>query len=574
MKNEPHVVGTDSKQPREEQTGDLLPVRMLNESVYCPRLFYLMHVMGEWAHSVDTVQGRSIHRHVDRKQQKFPEPSADNRDEPRIRTRSIMLSSAKLNIISKMDLVEHEGGTAVPVEYKHGTPPRNPEHSWPPERVQLCAQGLILEEHGWVCDHGILYFPGSRERIEIPFDENLRKRTLEAIVKARSIEKSPQIPRPLEDSPKCPRCSLVGICLPDETRLLRQGEPERRTPGIRRLLPARDDALPLHVTTPGARISLKSKRLLIKDPGGESTVIRFKDLSHVNLFGGIQITTQAVQRLLGAGIPIGYFSSGGWFYGVCSPIGHSAVQLRRRQYARSVDETWSLNLARHFVRNKIRNCRTLIRRNHHEHPEEVLATLKELAARSLHASDTVELMGIEGLAARNYFSVFSGMIKEPSSAAFPFSFSGRNRRPPKDPVNALLSLAYTLLLRHFTAACSVVGLDPHVGFLHADRPGRPSLALDLMEPFRPLIADSTVITTINNGEITSRDFISVGDSCAMTDRGRKTFIGAFERRLDVLIRHPVFGYRISYRRVFEVQTRLLARHVYGELPEYPAFETR
>jgi len=577
MKNMVRVVLEASEEMRATKTADPLPVRMLNESVYCPRLFYFMHVLGEWAPSTDTVEGRSIHRHVDRKPEAFPTPEEKDAEDPRHRARSVMLSSSRYGIIAKMDLVEHEGKKAVPVEYKHGCPPPNSERSWPPERVQLCAQGLILEEHGWKCDYGFLYFPESRERVEIPFNTELREMTIAAIRKAREIEKSSHLPEPLEDSPKCPRCSLVGICLPDETRLLRDGAPDSRPEGIRRLVPARDDALPLHLATSGSRVSIKSRRLVVRDPAGVEKVIRLKDITQVNLFGGIQITTQAVQRLLRNNIPIGYFSSGGWFYGFSSPIGHSAVQLRRRQYAKSVDIPWSLSLAREIVRNKIRNSRTMLRRNHRQRPEKILNKLKGLSERCLKAENRDELLGVEGIAAREYFSAFSGMLKEDSSASsegISFDFSGRNRRPPRDPVNALLSLAYSLLVRHFTAACALSGLDPHVGFFHADRPGRPSLALDLMEAFRPLIADSAVITAINNGEISPGDFITVGDSCSMDNAGRKRFISAFERRLDIEVRHPVFGYRISYRRVIEVQTRLLARHVFGELPRYPAFETR
>jgi len=562
----------------EMEAVEPLPVRMLNESVYCARLFYLMHVMGEWASSADTERGRTAHRGVDRRQDSFPAVDARDPADPRTRARSIMLASEGLGIIAKMDVVEVAGNEAVPVDYKRGRPPQIPDRAWPPERIQVCAQGLILEEHGWLCDHGVLYFPASRERVDVVFDDELRVATVQAIANAREIEKGGVPPPPLVDSPKCPRCSLVGICLPDETMLLRRGGEDAAVAGsngvVRRLMPSGDDVLPLHLATPGARVSVRSRRLVVKDPEGDTSVFRFKDLSQVNLFGGVQITTQAVQRLLAAGVTIGYFSGGGWFYGLTAPIGHSAVQLRRRQFARSVDDRWSLGFSRELVRNKIRNSRTLLRRNHKSRPAETLEKLRALAGRVESVSDVGELRGVEGLAAREYFSEMDGMFRDGTEPVNRLHFEGRNRRPPRDPVNALLSLAYSLLVRHFTAACVLTGLDPHVGFFHADRPGRPSLALDLMEPFRPLIADSAVITAVNNGEITSEDFIFVADSCALDAAGRKKFIASFERRLDVEIRHPVFGYRISYRRVIEVQTRLFARYVLGELERYTPFETR
>jgi CRISPR-associated endonuclease Cas1/CRISPR-associated protein Cas4 len=576
MESHAREARSEVDEPARREPADLLPVRMLNESVYCPRLFYLMHVLGEWAPSVDTAEGKLLHKRVDSRKDAFPTADPRDSEDPRSRSRSIMFDSQRLGIIAKMDIVEHAGGEAVPVEYKHGHPPHNPERAWLPERVQLCAQGMVLEDQGWTCDHGIIYYPASRERVEVPFDEDLRAATVDAISEARRIEASASLPPPLESSPKCPRCSLVGICLPDETQLLMSGAgPDRpATTVVRRLVPSGDDALPLHLCTPGSRVGLESRRLVIRDLEGDKSVRRLKDVSHVNLYGGVQITTQAVQRLLYSGIPIGYFSSGGWFYGLAAPIGHSAVELRRRQYARSVDANWSLRLACDLVRNKIRNARTLLRRNCRERPEHALARLRELADQATSATATESLLGIEGLAAREYFGAFNGMLRRVASDELAFDFRGRNRRPPRDPVNAMLSLAYALLTRHLTAACAITGLDPHVGFFHADRPGRPSLALDLMEPFRPLIADSAVITAVNNGEVQPSDFVTVGDSTAFTSSGRKRFIGGFERRLDVEVRHPVFGYRMTYRRILEVQTRLLARHVFGELDRYPPFETR
>lgn len=579
MEAHTHSVVTVPPAKTGPQGQDPLPVRMVNEFVYCPRLFYFMHVMGEWAPSVDTLEGKALHRKVDARKDAFPEPDPRDEEDPRVRARSVMLASEELGIIAKMDIVEHAGDEAVPVEYKHGVPPRTPERAWPPERVQLCAQGIILEEHGWKTEYGVLYFPASRERVEVEFDDELRQQTRAAIEDARELGTHGELPPPLEDSPKCPRCSLVGICLPDETRLLRaglggcgdSGEPAR---SVRRLLPPRDDALPLHLTSAGSRVSLESKRLLVRDREGNKSVVRFKDVTQVNLFGGVQITTQAVQRLLGADIPIGFFSSGGWFYGMASPVGHSAVQVRRRQYARTADSAWTLEVARSLVRNKIRNSRTLLRRNHRQRPSEVLDRIRELAGAVDRANTLDELRGVEGLAAREYFGEFPGMLSTPGDDDMAFNFAGRNRRPPRDPVNAMLSLSYSLLVRHFTAACALVGLDPHAGFLHADRPGRPSLALDLMEPFRPVLADSAVITAVNNGEVTPRDFVTVGTSCSFTDAGRRRFISSWERRLDVEVRHPVFGYRITYRRVLDVQARLFARHVIGELAAYPPFETR
>ena len=155
-----------------------------------------------------------------------------------------------------------------------------------------------------------------------------------------------------------------------------------------------------------------------------------------------------------------------------------------------------------------------------------------------------------------------------------FDFRGRNRRPPTDPVNALLSFAYAMLTREWTVTLSAVGLDPYRGFFHQMRHGRPALALDMMEPFRPLVADSTVVMVINNGEVRPTDFVRTAVGCNLKAGGRKSFIAAFERRLAQEVTHPIFKYRISYRRLFEVQARLLVRYLAGEIPRYPNFLTR
>jgi CRISPR-associated protein Cas1 len=556
---------------------DLLPVRMINEVVYCPRLYYLEHVMGEWAPSADTAEGKALHAAVDRRSDSLAAPDESDQDDPRHRARSITLSSAPLGIIAKMDIVEVQGASAVPVDVKHGHPPNVPERAYLPERVQVCAQGLILRDNGFCCEGGIIYYPETKQRVAVPFDDELVRATLDAISAARRLEGSAELPEPLADSPKCPRCSLVGICLPDEVNLLRAESQE--PPGdltvhpVRKLVPASDDALPLHVADPGARVGITGHRLVVTARDGRETIVALKDTSHVSIFGGVQISTQAVARLMSESIPIGYFSSGGWFYGLCAPIGHSAVAVRRRQYARSGDIAWCLAFARGLVRSKIRNARTLLRRNHRGDPAAALGQLRQLAQDAGEAPSAEVLLGIEGLAAREYFGELRGMIRT-GDEGFGFDFAGRNRRPPRDPVNAMLSFAYSLLVRHLTAACAIVGLDPHLGFYHADRPGRPSLALDLMEPFRPLVGDSAVITAINNGEVGTSDFVHAAGSCCLTDSGRKRFIACFERRLGEVVTHPLFGYRISYRRLLEVQARLLSRHILGELPHCPCFETR
>ncbi|WP_447972935.1 CRISPR-associated endonuclease Cas4g/Cas1g [Nitrospira sp. Kam-Ns4a] len=552
----------------------LLPVRMLNEFAYCPRLAYLEWVQGEFADSADTVEGRFHHRRVDRSPQRrgAQDEGEVAGEEEAVHQRSVWLSSDRLGITAKIDLVEGVGTSVAPVDYKRGKRPHVDKGAWEPERVQLCAQGLILRDNGFECDGGFLYFVGSRERVAIAFDPALIERTLALIAEMRRMARENRMPPPLVDSPKCPRCSLVGICLPDEVGWLSQAHGDGDAPP-RRLVPARDDALPLYVQQPGAWVSKSGECLKIMDHETCLGEARLVEVSQVVLFGSVQVSTQAVQELCRRGVPISYLSTGGWFYGMTVGLAHKNVELRRRQYAAAADPGRCLVLARRFVQVKIANCRTVLRRNHAAAPETVLRDLKHDMQRAGAAASLEELLGIEGTAARRYFAEFAGMLKG-GPGGWRFEFEGRNRRPPRDPVNALLSLAYAMLAREWIVTLQAVGLDPYLGFYHQPRYGRPALALDLMEEFRPLIADSVVLTAINNGEVRDTDWIARLGAVALTPEGRRRFIETYERRMGQEITHPVFGYQISYRRVLEVQARLLGRYLLGEIPEYPAFVTR
>jgi CRISPR-associated protein Cas1 len=551
---------------------DLVPARMLNEHAYCPRLAYLEWVQGDFADNADTIDGQFQHRNVNVESGNLPDPDAAVED--KLHARSVLLSAPQAGLIARMDLIESEGKKVTPIDYKRGRAPNVAEGAWEPERVQLCAQALILEENGYEVERGLLYFVASRQRIEVPIDEALRARTKALLADLRATAARAEPPPPLVDSPKCPRCSLVGICLPDETNLLRGGEDETR---VRRLVPGRDDALPLYVQSAGAKVGRSGAELVVETRDGDKRRLRIADTSHVALFGAVQISTQAVQELCERGIPIAYLSSGGWFYGMTRGMDHKNVELRRQQFRVAADEQRALQIAKRVVVVKIKNSRTLIRRNADEAPARALARLKELAVTAEDAPSLESLLGVEGTAARVYFEAFGALLKPPGGSddgLATFDFDGRNRRPPRDPVNALLSFGYALLAKDLTIALQAVGFDPYLGFYHQPRYGRPALALDLMEEFRPLVADSVVLSAVNTGAVHRHDFLRRGGAVALTPAGRTKFLRAYERRMDEEIAHPVFGYRISYRRTLEVQIRLLARYLSGEIDAYPPFATR
>lgn len=597
---------------QKSDTVDYLPARMINEAVYCQRLFYLMHVEGLFQPNRFTADGDVVHRRVDKKTDSLEAPKAialglfdsqseeqpeiskdkvgDERGEAEkqtIHARSVSLASDTLGVVAKLDLVEATGNVATPVDYKRGRPRYSADgtlSAWPPERVQLCLQAMVLRENGFQCDQGVLYFNETRQRVTVNIDDELIEQTRHAVDQAFALRELPMPPPPLVNSPKCPNCSLSSICLPDETNRCRPGQVGQSGPTR---LPAtpRDDQRPLYLNTQGLWVGKTGEILQIKEQGKVIQEIRLRDLNQVNLFGNVQLSTQAIQTLCELELPLLLFSSHGYFHGMLQGTGLKNILLRREQFRLADDQQRCLQIAKLLIDGKIRNCRVLLMRNHFSPPKDVIRELKRIASRVAQAERADQLLGIEGTAGRLYFQHFAGMLKPGDQPANPnmafgepprwtFDFRGRNRRPPRDPVNAMLSMAYSLLAKDMTVVAASVGLDPYLGFYHLPRPGRPALALDLMEPFRPLIAESVVLSAVNNRMITKEHFIAAGKAVEMTSSGRKAFFRAYELRMDQLVTHPLFDYRVSYRRLLEIQTRLMAQMIRGEIEKFPVFVTR
>lgn len=590
---------------------ELVPARMLNELLYCERLMYLEWAQGEFADNHFTVEGRLVHRRADKAGRPLAAP-AKSETEPEERpysAKAVWLSSTALGLTAKIDVVDIDGGRAVPIEYKRGRAPNLPEGAWLPERAQIAAQVMLLREHGFDTPHGEIYFAKTRRRVVIEVDSWLRGAVRQGVARARALTSAGVLPDPLVDDARCGGCSLVGICLPDEVNLLRglegkepfldeveenfggyseaededlfgkmeadpwglsdPGAPPRE---LRRLHPSRDERVPLYVQAQGGKVSVRAERLIVLTKGSKVEA-RLPNTSQVNVLGNVQVSTQAMRALLTRNIPLTFFSHGGYYLGRLVAHDSKNVELRVAQHRFAADVPRCLSVARGLVAAKVLNTRTLLRRNGAATATQ-LRELKRLAASARVASSIESLLGTEGAAARLYFSAFQTMLKGPAVQQGTFDFTSRNRRPPKDPINALLSLAYALLAKELALVCASVGLDPLLGVYHQPRYGRPALALDLMEEFRPLLADSVVVGVVNNGMVTERDFVVSHVGVALEASGRAKFISAYERRMNQLVTHPVFGYRLSYRRVLEVQARLFGRHVLGEIEAYPEFRTR
>lgn len=536
---------------------DLIPARMLNEYAYCPRLAWLEWVQGEWAESSDTIEGDHVHRRV-------AEPEGPR---ARLHQRSLRLASEKLHLTAVVDLIESDGNRVRPVEYKKGRKPQIAGGAWEPERVQLCAQGLLLREAGHECHEGAIWFAASRERVRVRFTEDLVKITMEYVDAMRKALQAGAIPPPLEDSPKCPRCSLVSICLPEEVNFLRRGGE------VRPIAVSDRGAWPLVVQEPRGYVRLCGSRLRVMAEDEELASVPLIQISQLVLMSGAHASAPVISECCRLGIPIVHMSGTGWLNGITTGLIHKNVALRAEQFEAARDEVRRLAIARPIVSAKIQNARVLLRRNGRADDRD-LEILRGFANAALAAHSAEVLLGIEGSAARLYYSGLSGMLKGAPGSVRAFDFEGRTRRPPRDPMNALLSFASSLLTRDWTVALQAVGFDPMMGFYHRIHYGKPALALDMMEPFRPVIVDSVAIGAVNNGEVQENDFYEREGAVLLSPSGRKRFVEAYERRMATQIEHPLFGYRCAYRQIFELEARLLARHILGETSAYEPFRIR
>jgi CRISPR-associated protein Cas1 len=377
---------------------------------------------------------------------------------------------------------------------------------------------------------------------------------------------------PSEDDEELAADAVDG---PDEQMRRGGWDRERKV----RILVADEHRKPLYITDSAARLGCEKGLFVVKKTEGDETKVlgrvRVRDTSHVAIFGRAQVSTMALREAMDRGIPVSFFTFGGYFAGMATGQPHRNVVLREAQWRAALDEERALAVAKEMVRSKLRNQRTMLRRNASGLEGRALREMSDLAARAREARDAGELLGIEGAAAAVYFRGFPRMLKpRDEDAALAFDFATRNRRPPRDPVNALLSLVYALLARECAAVAGAVGFDAAMGFYHRPRYGRPALGLDLMEELRPLVADSVVLSVVNQGEVGPGDFVTRADGCNLTDAGRRAVLRAYERRMGQVVTHPVFGYRVTWRRVLEVQARLLAKCVLGEVPRYVPMETR
>lgn len=340
--------------------------------------------------------------------------------------------------------------------------------------------------------------------------------------------------------------------------------------------PPAEDRLPLYLQAEHGELGLSGETLELRVHGTVVNAAPIGEVSEVALIGSVAVTTPCLHALLRAGLPVSWHTGSGWFLGHTTGFDEGRLVLRRAQYRAAEDAGRTLAVARPLVAAKIHGQRLLVRRNHKGvgPPRLALCRLERLAWDAERAESLPQLLGFEGAAAALYFRELGGLLAPPAAPGWIAAFAGRRMRPPTDPVNAALSFAYALLARAVAVAVSSAGFDPQQGFLHQPRSGRPALALDLMEPLRPLVADSAVLTAINRGQLAPASFETAESAVRLTPEGRKTLIRVFEARLGREIAAPALARPITYRQWLHVQARLLGDLLTGTRADFPQLRPR
>ncbi|MDO5066001.1 MAG: CRISPR-associated endonuclease Cas1 [Propionibacteriaceae bacterium] len=524
----------------------MLPISLVTNTAFCPRRTWL-EATGEVVASFNMEAGQAAHSRVDSGVSTGPQ------------RRSVQVEDLEWGVYGKCDVVDVEDGTVEVVEYKATPGKREPSVS-EANRVQLALQRRGLEAQGHVVSSQRVYFTNHRRSVPVEVDDALLAEAHRLVELTREIVEGDTAPEPLLEDPRCRFCSHAGVCLPEE----RRGGP------VKRVLVSDPHGEVLHLTVPGARASLRRGRVIVQRGDEDITDLPIERVAGIVVHGNVDLSTALVREALYRGISIVWCSGRGRVIGfgrsASSPNGGGrAVQLH-------TSVTGDMELANELIASKISNQATMLRRNAKQDCAEQVQELRTLASRASSAGTVEELLGQEGRAARVYFQNFPVMLS--SAQWVRDSWPGRHGRGATDPLNAALNYSYGLLLSEVVRAIHVCGLDPHLGFVHSSTRNKPALALDLMEQFRPLLADSAVVSAINNGELTLDDFCRGLEDHRLTDAGRRAVTVAFERRVCQEFRHPVFDYKVSWRRAIEVQARMLLGYLDGSQERYVGVRTR
>lgn len=527
---------------------------------YCERMFYLEEVEGIQVANEQIYAGRRLHTEIER-----------NEDEKWL---SFNAESAEFGLVGKFDAVRKRDGQYIPYEHKRGRSARsmdNKPEAWQSEKLQIAAYAVLLEERtGEIVQEGRVRYHADNVTVRVPIDDQARLALHNAVARARELQSSVMRPPVAVNEKICLKCSLAPVCLPEEARLADEITTENKAetavvekPTLR-LFPADDDRRILHVLTNGAKVGKKGDRLEVWSPDTEQKIAHpVQEIGQVVVHGFAQITTQALRLCAEREIGVHWISYGGRYLGAYQS-GNGSVQRRIRQYQALTNREFCLQLARRLAEARVRGqlsfllraCREEGRAT--ENVQNSIVSIRKLLSPLSRAENLDSLRGFEGMIGAHYFRALPDLIVPEAGAAM--KPAGRNRRPPKDRCNALLSYGYALLLKDIANAIIVVGLDPALGFYHQPRSQAAPLALDLMELFRVPLVDLIVVASINRKQWNeTEDFTVAGEQVWLSETGRKKFINLYEKRKADSWKHPVIGYSLSYARLIELEVRLLEK---------------
>jgi len=539
----------------EDTQEPLLRVMSLHALTYCERLFYLEEVEEIRLANAAVFAGRALHEEM------------QQREQEKGHWHNELLTSQYFGLIGKLDYLRRRDGQLIPYELKRGRPQRGIKvtTAWETDAIQLGAYAILLEEHtGETINEGRIHYHRDNVTVRVPIDDDLRGKVLITIAKARLLRESTTRPPVTQNDKLCLRCSLAPVCLPEEERFAADQEWEPV-----RLFPMERETRTIHVLEPYARIGRAGETLKVETKGLTTKIIPLHEIHAVVLHGSPQMTTQALQTCARHGIGLHWISGGGYYTaGLWAGAGH--VQKRIRQYAALTDEKVCQELCRRLVLAKVESTlRYLLRATRGKDRKSIpefevsIKQMRECLKQIAKADSPDTIRGYEGMAGRAYFAVLPALLRPevPDS----LRLSGRNRRPPKDRFNALLSFGYTLLYQAILQAVMIVGLDPALGFFHRPRSSAYPLVLDVMELFRLAVWDITVLGSINRLQWDEElDFAVTTEKVWLSDAGRRKAITLFEKRLDEVWKHPVIDYSLSYARLMELEVRLLEKEWTGQ----------
>lgn len=526
---------------------DPIPISLVAHTIFCPRRAWL-EATGEKVESSQIERGNYDHRIVDRT------GGAKDADS----FQAINIRHEEWGVSGKLDAAQMTDDGVVIREYK-ATPVKRSMTVTEAMRIQLALQAACLMDMGYRVAGTEIFFTTHHRRVEVELDEDDFAQAKDAVDQTRALITSDTAPEPLEDDARCMRCSHVGICLPEERKL---------TAVSHRIVVEAPDNQVTHLSTAGAKAFSRAGRMVVFKEGEEIASVPLDSIQGLQIHGNTDLSSGLIRELMWRNIPILWCSGTGRLYGWSMPSYGPNGQQRVDQHVASHEGR--LGLAREFIISKVHNQGVLLRRSDKQNP--VLPQMRQIEKQLANANRWQDVLGLEGEAAALYFSQFGHLIK--ADKREDWAWTARMRRPAPDALNSLLDYAYTLLLSDCIRAVLSCGLDPHAGFLHSSKRNKPALALDLMEEFRAPVADSVVQTVVNNGEVRASGFVYALGSVRMDDVTRKTLIRAYERRMETELTHPLFGYKATWRRIIEIQARLILGYLDGTQSEYKGIRVR